>query len=161
MVTTTKGHRCSRRSIRGASGTESSTTTPRSVIMCSWAGSMRPGGRSAAWTDVAAVECWLRYDLQPGDTALALAVCWSGGTIVSSGNGVIRASRPPGCSRPSTFLAATNVDSVVVAFASTDPFTEGIAQQGSWVEVDDVHLTHPNVPTRMPCPMRGSRIGAT
>ena len=107
-------------------------------------------------TDVAAVECWLRYDLQPGDTALALAVCWSGGTIVSSGEWRYQGQQTTWMQQTFTLpLAATNVDSVVVAFASTDPFTEGIAQQGSWVEVDDVHLTHPNVPTPDALPNAG------
>ena len=98
-------------------------------------------------TDVAAVECWLRYDLQPGDTALALAVCWSGGAIVSSGEWRFQGQQTSWTQQTFTLpLAAINVDSVVVGFASTDPFTSGIARQGSWVEVDEVRLTHPNVP---------------
>ncbi|MCB0795756.1 MAG: hypothetical protein KDB88_13565 [Flavobacteriales bacterium] len=108
-------------------------------------------------TDVDALECWLRYALQPGDTSLAIVVCWSGGVVSSFG-----AWRFHGQQTTWTQLtlplpvAATNVDSVLVGFASTDALSETLASvPGSWMEVDHVRLTHPSVSTPDQLPNEG------
>ncbi|MCB0771220.1 MAG: T9SS type A sorting domain-containing protein [Flavobacteriales bacterium] len=106
-----------------------------------------PTNGTAFTTDIRAMQCWIRHELVGNDSALALLAIWSEGFVVAAEEWRFGGARPDWeevtLTLPGIF---TNVDSVTVAFASSDPFNEMNMASGSWLEVDDVRLISPTAP---------------
>lgn len=100
-------------------------------------------------TAIDAIEGYYRYDLQPGDSAVVLVGIWSFGVLAVLDVHTIGGSQ----STWTTFDLPVNQgvpiapDSVVVAFASSNPFAPSGIADGSWIEVDAVRLTSFITPT--------------
>lgn len=100
-------------------------------------------------TAIDAIEGFYRYDLQPGDSAVVLVGIWSFGVLAVLDVHTIGGTQ----STWTAFDLPVNQgvpiapDSVVVAFASSDPFAPSGIAEGSWFEVDAVRLTSFITPT--------------
>jgi hypothetical protein len=106
-----------------------------------------PTNGTAFTTDIRAMQCWIRHELVGNDSALALLAVWSEGFVVAGEEWRFGGARPDWEEVTLTLQGIfTNVDSVTVAFASSDPFNEMNMASGSWLEVDDVRLISPTAP---------------
>lgn len=100
-------------------------------------------------TAIDAIEGFYRYDLQPGDSAVVMVGIWSFGVLAVLDVQTIGGSQPTwtGFDLPVNQGVPIAPDSVVVAFASSNPFAPGGIAAGSWIEVDRVRLTSFIAPT--------------
>ena len=107
-----------------------------------------PTGGVPFTTDVRQLRCWMRYSLVENDSAIALVSVWSGGLNVATKQWRFGGEQFDWTEMVLSLNSqASNVDSVFVAFASSDPFFTANMANGSWLEVDEVRLTAPSVPT--------------
>ncbi|MEZ4739864.1 MAG: T9SS type A sorting domain-containing protein [Flavobacteriales bacterium] len=107
-----------------------------------------PEGGVPFTTDVRQLRCWMRYSLVEGDSAIALVSVWSSGLNVATKQWRFGGEQFDWTEMVLSLNSqVSNVDSVFVAFASSDPFFTDNMANGSWLEVDEVRLTAPSVPT--------------
>lgn len=83
---------------------------------------------------------WYKSDVQPGDTAIAIVQLSKNGSVYSMNVYKFYGTQSTWTqfSFPLMNGATEEPDSVFVGFASSDPFTPGIAEPGSWLEIDDI-----------------------
>lgn len=88
------------------------------------------------------VEGWYRCDLQPGDSAVLVVVCWVGGSPAVGSTWLFGGSQPAWTQFQYTLGGPVPAlaDSVALGVASSNPFGNG-AMDGSWIEVDAIELT--------------------
>ncbi|MFZ1333608.1 MAG: T9SS type A sorting domain-containing protein [Flavobacteriales bacterium] len=95
-------------------------------------------------TDISEINAQLRYDIQPGDSALVLLNVWQGSVATEF---QVRIGGSQATWMNWTYSLGTtmqSVDSVAFAAASSDPFNP-VAVSGSWLELDNVLLTDPSI----------------
>ncbi|MBK7942669.1 MAG: hypothetical protein IPJ87_12480 [Flavobacteriales bacterium] len=94
-------------------------------------------------TAIDAIEGFYRYDLQPGDSAVVLVGIWSFGVLAVVDVHTIGGTQAAWTAfdLPVNQGVPIAPDSVVVAFASSNPFAPAGIADGSWIEVDAVRLT--------------------
>lgn len=99
-------------------------------------------------TEIAQIQGDVRHDILPNDTAFILFIAWSGGASVAEEFIPFTGSQSTwsAFSQPLT-LGPVTPDSVLFGMASSNPFDETFNSPGSWVEIDNIRLTSPNVPT--------------
>lgn len=84
--------------------------------------------------------CWYKSNVLVGDQAIVIIELSKGGVVYSSVTYPISGVQNTWTqlSFPLPGGALEEPDSVFVGFASSDPFTPGVAKPGSWIEIDDV-----------------------
>lgn len=102
-----------------------------------------PVGGVPFTTAIDAIEGFYRCDLQPGDSAVVLVGVWSFGVLAVLDLHTIGGAQPAWTAfdLPVNQGVPIAPDSVIVAFASSNPFAPAAAVPGSWIEVDAVRLT--------------------
>lgn len=99
-------------------------------------------------TEIAAVEGSVRYGSMPNDTAYMLFAAFQGGVLVAQDAFTFSGSQSAWTSftRPLSFGPVTP-DSILFGVASSNPFDDTYNAVGSWIEVDNIRFTSPNVTT--------------
>ncbi len=94
-------------------------------------------------TAIDAVQGYYRCDLQPGDSAVVLVGVWSFGVLAVMDLHTIGGAQPTWTAfdLPVNQGVPIAPDSVIVAFASSNPLVPAGIVPGSWLEVDAVRLT--------------------
>ena len=100
-------------------------------------------------TAIDAIEGFYRSDRQPGDAAVVLVGIWSFGVLAVLDVHTIGGTQAAWTAfdLPVNQGVPIAPDSVVVAFASSNPFAPAGIADGSWIEVDAVRLTSFITPT--------------
>ncbi len=95
---------------------------------------------------------WYKSDVNPADSALLLVVFSNGGILVSQNMFFLKGvhNTYTRFSFPLNLPLGFACDTVLLGFASSDPFTTGAPKPGSWIIVDDISFVGSGITQQVP-----------